>query len=109
MDLIQRTLKICDATLQEAGMTTEDIDDVILVGGMTRMPRIQDEVQDFFGKAPSKKVHPDEVVGIGAAIQGAALVDDEEDVLLLDVTPHDLGIMVHGGGFETLIKANSTI
>ncbi len=109
MDLIQRTLKICDATLQEAGMTTEDIDDVILVGGMTRMPRIQKEVEDFFGKAPSKKVHPDEVVGVGASIQGAALVDDEEDVLLLDVTPHSLGIMVHGGGFERLIEANSTI
>ena len=109
MDLIQRTIKICDATLQEAGMEIDDIDDVILVGGMTRMPRIQEEVQDFFGKSPSKKVHPDEVVGIGAAIQGAALVDEDEDVLLLDVTPHSLGIMVHGGGFEKLIEANSTI
>ena len=109
MDLIQRTIKICDATLQEAGMAIDDIDDVILVGGMTRMPRIQEEVQDFFGKSPSKKVHPDEVVGIGAAIQGAALVDEDEDVLLLDVTPHSLGIMVHGGGFEKLIEANSTI
>jgi molecular chaperone DnaK len=108
-DLIQRTIKICDATLQEAGLTTDDIDDVILVGGMTRMPRIQDEVADFFEKSPSKKVHPDEVVGIGAAIQGSALMDEDEDVLLLDVTPHSLGIMVHGGGYEKLIEANSTI
>lgn len=109
MDLIQRTIKICDATLQEADLELSDIDDVILVGGQTRMPRIQQEVQDFFGREPSKKVHPDEVVGIGAAIQGSALVDEEEDVLLLDVTPHSLGIMVHGGGFERLIEANSTI
>lgn len=109
IDLIKRTLRICEATLQEAGLGTDDIDDVILVGGMTRMPRLQEEVQDFFGKAPSKNVHPDEVVGIGAAIQGSALVDEDEDVLLLDVTPHSLGIMVHGGGFEKLIEANSTI
>ena len=108
-DLIQRTIKICDATLQEAGLTNDDIDDVILVGGMTRMPRIQQEVADFFEKSPSKKVHPDEVVGIGAAIQGSALMDEDEDVLLLDVTPHSLGIMVHGGGYEKLIEANSTI
>ena len=108
-DLIQRTIKICDATLQEAGLTNDDIDDVILVGGMTRMPRIQREVADFFEKSPSKKVHPDEVVGIGAAIQGSALMDEDEDVLLLDVTPHSLGIMVHGGGYEKLIEANSTI
>jgi len=109
MDLIQRTIKICEATLQDAGLEIDDIDDVILVGGQTRMPRIQEEVEDFFGKAPSKKVHPDEVVSIGAAIQGEALVDDEEEVLLLDVTPHSLGIKVHGGGFEKLIEANSTI
>jgi molecular chaperone DnaK len=109
IDLIKRTLRICEATLQEADLTTDDIDDVILVGGMTRMPRLQEEVKDFFGKAPSKNVHPDEVVGIGAAIQGSALVNQDEDVLLLDVTPHSLGIMVHGGGFETLISANSTI
>ncbi|MFP4597809.1 MAG: molecular chaperone DnaK [Persicimonas sp.] len=108
-DLIQRSLKICEATLQEAGLDVEDIDDVILVGGMTRMPRIQAEVESFFGKPPSKSVHPDEAVAIGAAIQGAALFDDDEDILLLDVTPHSLGIMVHGGGFEKLIEANSTI
>jgi molecular chaperone DnaK len=108
-DLIQRTVKICDATLQDAGLEVEDIEDVILVGGMTRMPKIQSAVADFFGRSPAKNVHPDEAVAIGAAIQGAALFDDEEDVLLLDVTPHSLGIMVHGGGFEKLIEANSTI
>ncbi|MGM0556755.1 MAG: molecular chaperone DnaK [Myxococcota bacterium] len=108
-DLIQRTVKICDATLQDAGLEIDDIEDVILVGGMTRMPKIQSAVADFFGRAPAKNVHPDEAVAIGAAIQGAALFDDEEDVLLLDVTPHSLGIMVHGGGFEKLIEANSTI
>jgi molecular chaperone DnaK len=109
VDLIQRTIKICRATLQEAEIGVEDIDDVILVGGMTRMPRIQQEVANYFGRAASKNVHPDEAVAIGAAIQGAALYDDDEDILLLDVTPHSLGIMVHGGGFERLIEANSTI
>jgi molecular chaperone DnaK len=108
-DLIQRTIKICDATLQDADLDVDDIEDVILVGGMTRMPKIQSAVADFFGRAPAKNVHPDEAVAIGAAIQGAALFDDDEDVLLLDVTPHSLGIMVHGGGFEKLIEANSTI
>ena len=109
IDLIQRTLKICDATLEESGLTTEDIDDVILVGGMTRMPLIQQEVEEYFGEAPSKQVHPDEAVAIGAAVQGDALMEGSDDVLLLDVTPHSLGIMVHGGGFEVLIEANSTI
>lgn len=109
IDLIQRTIKICRATLQEAELEVDDIDDVILVGGMTRMPRVQQEVADYFGKPASKNVHPDEAVAIGAAIQGAALFDEDEDILLLDVTPHSLGIMVHGGGFEVLIEANSTI
>jgi molecular chaperone DnaK len=109
VDLIQRTVKICEATLQEAELEIGDIDDVILVGGMTRMPKIQAEVEAYFGKSPSKNVHPDEAVAIGASIQGSALYDDEEDILLLDVTPHSLGIMVHGGGFEKLIEANSTI
>ncbi len=109
IDLIQRTIKICEATLQESGLSTDDIDDVILVGGMTRMPRIQQEVEDYIGEAPSKQVHPDEAVALGAAIQGDALVEGSDDVLLLDVTPHSLGIMVHGGGFEVLIEANSTI
>jgi len=109
VDLIQRTIKICRATLQEAELEVDEIDDVILVGGMTRMPRVQQEVAEYFGRPASKNVHPDEAVAIGAAIQGAALFDEDEDILLLDVTPHSLGIMVHGGGFETLIEANSTI
>ena len=108
-DLVQRSIKICQATLQDAGLGVEDVDDVILVGGMTRMPRIQQAVREFFGKDPSKSVHPDEAVAVGAAIQAAGLVDDDNDVLLLDVTPHSLGIMVHGGGFEKLIEAQSTI
>jgi molecular chaperone DnaK len=108
-DLVQRTIKICDATLQEAGLEVDDIDDVILVGGMTRMPRIQTAVKEYFGRDPAKSVHPDEAVAVGAAIQAAALVQGDNDVLLLDVTPHSLGIMVHGGGFEKLIEANSTI
>ena len=108
-DLVHRSVKICQATLQEAGLDEEDIDDVILVGGMTRMPKIQSAVAEYFGREPSKAVHPDEAVAIGAAIQGMALVDTSQDVLLLDVTPHSLGIMVHGGGFERLIEANTTI
>lgn len=109
-DLIHRTVKICKATLQEAGLDVDDIDDVVLVGGMTRMPKIQDAVKDYFGKPPSKNVHPDEAVALGAAVQGAALNEGgSQEVLLLDVTPHNLGIMVHGGGFEVLIEANTTI
>ncbi|MBA2661480.1 MAG: molecular chaperone DnaK [Bradymonadaceae bacterium] len=109
IDLVQRTTKICQATLQESGLEIGDIDDVILVGGMTRMPRIQEAVREHFGKAPSKNVHPDEAVALGAAVQGAALSEGANDVVLLDVTPHSLGIMVHGGGFEVLIESNSTI
>ncbi len=108
-DLIQRTVKICQATLQEAGLDIEDIDDVVLVGGMTRMPKIQEAVKEYFGKSPSKNVHPDEAVAIGASIQASSLVSQDQDVLLLDVTPHSLGIMVHGGGFQKLIEAQSTI
>ena len=109
-DLIHRTIKICKATLQEAGLDIGDIDDVVLVGGMTRMPKIQDAVRDYFGKQPAKNVHPDEAVALGAAIQAAALHEgQQQEVLLLDVTPHHLGIMVHGGGFEVLIEANTTI
>lgn len=108
-DLIQRTVKICQATLQEAGLEISEIDDVVLVGGMTRMPKIQAAVKDFFGREPAKSVHPDEAVAIGAAIQATALVEPDNDVLLLDVTPHSLGIMVHGGGFEKLIEAQSTV
>lgn len=108
-DLIQRTVKISQATLQEAGLEVGDIDDVILVGGMTRMPKIQAAVKQFFGRDPAKSVHPDEAVAVGAAIQASALVEKNDDVLLLDVTPHSLGIMVHGGGFERIIEANTTI
>lgn len=109
VDLIQRTIKICQATLQDAGLEVADIDDVVLVGGMTRMPKIQEAVKEYFGRAPGKSVHPDEAVAIGAAIQGMALIEPENDVLLLDVTPHSLGIMIHGGGFEKLIEAQSTV
>lgn len=110
IDLIHRTIKICKATLAEAGLDVEDVEDVVLVGGMTRMPKIQAAVESYFGHPPAKNVHPDEAVAIGAALQGAALLaTDEPDVLLLDVTPHNLGLMVHGGGFEVLIEANTTI
>jgi molecular chaperone DnaK len=108
-DLVQRTLKICQQTLEEAGLTAADVDEVILVGGMTRMPRVQQQVAAFFDRDPSKNVHPDEVVALGAAIQGHALMDERPDVLLLDVTPHNLGIGVYGGGFQVLIEKNSTV
>lgn len=108
-DLVQRTVKICKATLEEAQMSIADIDEVILVGGMTRMPAVQAAVSEFFGRAAKKGVHPDEVVAIGAGIQAQALVEDDADVLLLDVTPHSLGIMVYGGGFEIIIDKNSTV
>jgi molecular chaperone DnaK len=108
-DLVQRTLKICQQTLEEAGLEVQDVNEVILVGGMTRMPRVQEQVAAFFGRSPSKNVHPDEVVALGAAIQGHALMDEESDVLLLDVTPHNLGIGVYGGGFQVLIERNSTV
>jgi molecular chaperone DnaK len=108
-DLVDRTIKICEQTLEEAGLSKGDIEEVILVGGMTRMPRVQTAVAAFFGREPSKGVHPDEVVALGAAIQGAALVDEAQDVVLLDVTPHTLGIMVVGGYFEELIPQNSTV
>jgi molecular chaperone DnaK len=108
-DLVQRTLKICRTTLQEAGLGVGKVDEVLLVGGMTRMPAVQRAVADYFGREPNKGVHPDEVVAIGAAIQARALVEDEADMLLLDVTPHSLGIMVHGGGFEVIIEQNSTV
>jgi molecular chaperone DnaK len=112
-DLVERTVEICNKTLGEAKITKDELEDVILVGGQTRMPRVQAAVQEFFGLEPSKTVHPDEVVALGAAVQAQALVagaeEGEPDLLLLDVTPHNLGIMIAGGYFQTLIPANSTV
>lgn len=108
-DLVQRTINPCRTALQNAGYSVSDIDDVILVGGSTRIPAIQSAVEKFFGKAPSKGVNPDEVVAIGAAIQGGVLTGEVKDVLLLDVTPLSLGIETLGGVMTKLIEANTTI
>ncbi len=107
--LVQRTIEPCRKALQDAKMSASDVDEVILVGGSTRIPAIQKVVQDFFGKAPSKGVNPDEVVAIGAAIQGGVLTGEVKDVLLLDVTPLSLGIETLGGVMTKLIEANTTI
>ena len=108
-DLVERTVEICKQTLMDAKLDKDEIEDVILVGGMTRMPRVQEAVAGFFEREPCKGVHPDEVVALGAAIQGAALIDDKQQMILLDVTPHALGIMTFGSQFEELIPQNTTV
>ncbi len=108
-ELIKRSMLPCEAALRDAGLSKSEIDEVILVGGSTRMPKIQEEVEKFFGKKPSKGVNPDEVVALGAAIQGGVLTGDVKDVVLLDVTPLSLGIETMGGVFTKLIEANTTI
>jgi molecular chaperone DnaK len=109
MDLVERTIDICKQTLEDARLAKDEIEDVLLVGGMTRMPKIQEVVAQFFGREASKNIHPDECVALGAGIQGAALVDESHEMILLDVTPHALGIMTFGSYFEELIPQNTTV
>ena len=108
-DLIANSIKPCEVALADAGLKTSDIEDVVLVGGMTRMPKVQDAVKNFFGKEPRRDVNPDEAVAAGAAVQGAVLSGDRSDVLLLDVTPLSLGIETLGGVMTKMIQKNTTV
>jgi molecular chaperone DnaK len=108
-DLVERTVDICRQTLIDAKLGKDEVEEVVLVGGMTRMPRVQAAVGEFFEREPSKGVHPDEVVALGASIQGSALIDEKQDMILLDVTPHALGIMTAGSSFESIIPPNTTV
>lgn len=112
VDLVQRTVSIMRRVLEQAEIAPSEIDEVVMVGGMTRVPRVQRAVAEFFGREPNRGVHPDEAVAVGAAIQGALLVDDTGafgELLLLDVTPHTLGVVTHGGMFEGVIPQNTTV
>jgi molecular chaperone DnaK len=108
-EMIDRTVDIVRQTLDDAGIGRDEIEEVVMVGGMTRVPRIERAVAEFFGREPNKGVHPDEVVALGAGIQGSALMDQSQKMILLDVTPHTLGVMVAGGMFEPVIAQNSTV
>merc|ERR1712194_722690 len=108
-DLVKRTIKPCQTALKAAGLSTSDIDEIILVGGSTRIPAVQEAVEKFFGKKPNKGVNPDEAVAVGAAIQGGVLAGDVKDVLLLDVSPLSLGIETMGSVMTALIEKNTTI